>query len=276
MKDLLFIVLIVLVIMFIYRVTDNNVTRYSDKKYFEKFREKRISELKSNNKLETPKTEKIKILIITYDNRPTLSYVKLHNENLTEYAKKWDMKYKFIDKCEHNNYWCKMYMVLSELKTNKYDYVMWMDSDTYIFNMNINLSDIFNKYSSDIFIGSDNNSDYDLTNAGVFAVKNTTDGKHFLADCINSFNSKCQKANGSLKGKWAAVCYEQGIMNILIADKYFKHTTILTNDLIFNYDKCNNDVFIMHLYASSSTYRAKCFMSGNKSVNNAYKNVVDT
>lgn len=267
MKDLLFIVLIILVIMFIYKVTDNNVTIYSDKKYFEKFREQIISKLKSNNKLLIPKIAKNKILIITYDNRPTLSYIKLHNDNLTEYSKKWDIEYKFYDECENNNYWCKMYMVLEKLKSNKYDYVMWMDSDTYIFNMEISLSDIFNKYSSDIFIGSDNNPDYDLTNAGVFAVKNTNDGKHFLADCINSFNRRCKKPNGELKGQWAAICYEQGIMNILIADKYFKHTTILTNDVIFNYNRCNNNVFIMHLYASSSAYRTKCFTSKNNTIN---------
>jgi hypothetical protein len=264
MKDLLFIVLIILVIMLIYKLTDNNVPRYNDKKYFEKFKEKIISKLKSNNKLLIPKIKENKILIITYDNRPGLPYIKLHNDNLTEYSKKWNIEYKFFDKCKYNNYWCKMYMVLKELKSNKYDYVVWMDSDTYIFNMDINLSDIFNKYASDIFIGSDNNSEYDLTNAGVFAVGNTNNGKKFLVDCINSFNTKCNKPNGELHGEWAAICYEQGIMNILIADKYFKHTTILTNDLIFNYNKCNNNVFIMHLYASSSDYRMKCFTSGQK------------
>jgi hypothetical protein len=265
MKDLLFIILIILVIIFIYRATDTNVTIYNDKKYFEKFRKKRISKLKSNNKLSTPNTKKNKILIITYDNRPELSYIKIHNENLTAYCAKFNIEYRFYDKCEYNNYWCKMYMLLQELKTNKYDFVVWMDSDTYIFNTSINISDIFNKYSSDVFIGSDNNSDYDLTNAGVFAVKNTDDGKQFLADCINSFNSQCKKPNGELKGQWAATCYEQGIMNILIADKYYKHTTVLTNDIIFNYNRCNNNVFIMHLYASSAEYRTKCFNSKNNS-----------
>lgn len=264
MEDFLFIILIVFIIMFIYKVTDNTVARYNDKKYFEKFREKIISKLKSNNRLSLPVIKKNKILIITYDNRPNLPYIKLHNENLTEYCKKMGFDYKFYDKCKYNNYWCKMYLLLDELKTNAYDYVMWMDSDTYIFNMDINLSDIFNKFSSDIFIGSDNNPNYDLTNAGVFAIKNSNDGKQYLADCINSFNTKCKKSNGELKGDWAATCYEQGIMNILIADKYFNNTTVLTNDIIFNYNRCNNNVFIMHLYASSNSYRQKCFTSKNK------------
>ena len=253
--------LIVLVIFFIYRITDESVSKYNDKKYFDKFREKMISNLRLNNKLKVPNNKENKILIITYDNRTNLSYIKIHNDNLTEYCKKWGFTYKFYDNCENNTYWCKIYMVLNELNNADYDYVMWMDSDTYIFNKDINLSDIFNKYTSDIYIGSDNNPDYDLTNAGVFAIKNSTIGKNFLVDCINSFNIKCKKPNGELKGKWAATCYEQGIMNILIADKYYKNTTVLTNDIIFNYNRCNNKVFIMHLYASSSSYREKCFNS---------------
>ncbi len=261
MKDFLFIILMIFIIMFIYKLTDNNVIRYNDNKYFKKFKEIIISKLKLNNKLSVPNIKKNKILIITYDNRPNLEYIKLHNENLIQYCKNMDFDYKFYDSCKYNNYWCKIYLLLNELQTNNYDYVMWMDSDTYIFNMDINLSDIFNKYSSDIFIGSDNNPIYDLTNAGVFAIKNTNEGIQFLTDCINSLNIKCKKPNGELNGEWAATCYEQGIMNILIADKYFNNTTVLTNDIIFNYNRCNNNVFIMHLYASSNIYRQKCFTS---------------
>lgn len=264
MKELLLCVLIVLIIMLVYIVTDTSIIRYNDNKYFEKFRSKLISKLKHSNKLDIPVNKKNKILIITYDNRPNLSYIKLHNKNLYEYAIKWNYEYKFYDKCKYNNYWCKIYMVLQGLNTGLYDYVMWMDSDTFIFNQNISLSDVFNKFSSDIFIGSDNNPTYDLTNAGVFAIKNSPVGKAFLNECIDSFSIRCKKSNGELRGRWAATCYEQGIMNLLIADKYYKNTTVLTNDLIFNYNKCNNNVFIMHLYASSDKYRTKCFLSKEK------------
>lgn len=266
MDEVLFLIVIGFIIFFIYKFTNAGIDGYNDRQYFTKFRNKLISNLKLNNKLETPIIKDNKILFITYDNRPNLEYIKIHNENLTKYCKKWGFDYKFYDKCKRNNYWCKIYMLLEELNKNTYDYVIWMDSDTYIFNMNINISSVFNRFSSDIFIGSDNNPKYDLTNAGVFAIKNSEIGKQFLVDCINSFNIKCKKPNGELKGKWAAVCYEQGIMNILIADKYFNNTTILTNDLIFNYNRCNNNVFIMHLYASSNSYREKCFNSKNKMI----------
>jgi hypothetical protein len=138
-----------------------------------------------------------------------------------------------------------------------------MDSDTIIKNFNIDIGKILNKYSSDIFIGSDNNTLFDITNAGVFIIKNSDIGINFLYDCIDYVSDKCLNNDGTLKGMWAASCYEQGVMNLLIVDKYYNYTTILTNDLIFNYNVCSDEVFIMHLYASSSNYRVRCFHSNN-------------
>ena len=234
-----------------------------DFKYLQKFKTKQLIKLTSNNKINNPPTKKNHISIITFDNRPTLPYVVTHNDNITNYSKKWGYDYKFYDACSYNIYWCKIHMVLDELKTGKYDYVMWMDSDTYIFNMGINLSDILNSYSSDIFVGSDNHKSYDLINAGVFIIKNTSIGIQFLQECIDSMHVDCvsndMNSGISLKGNWAGTCYEQGVMNILIADKYYKNTTVLSNDIIYNYGKCSKDVFIMHLYGSSTDTRVKCF-----------------
>jgi hypothetical protein len=141
---------------------------------------------------------------------------------------------------------------------------MWLDSDTYIKNMNINLSKILNQYSSDIFIGSDNNKYNDLINAGVFIIKNSKIGKNFLEECISSLHYSCINSDGTLNGRWAGFCYEQGIMNLLIVDKYRKYTTILSNNLIFNNRECNDAVFIMHLHGqkTDSNYNkkiTKCF-----------------
>ena len=260
MNDIVWILIIFSIIFILYLLTSENVEIYNDYTYFNKFKNKVLTELTSNNKIFPKQMDLTKrILILTYDNRPNLSYIKIHNENMEEYAKKWGLTYKFVNKCKYNNYWCKIRMVLKELLSDKYDYVWWMDSDTYIFNMDISIQNILQSYSSDIFVGSDNNPKFDLINAGVFIISNSKIGKQFLVDCIKSFNSKCKKSNGDLKGAWAGTCYEQGIMNILIADKYYPYTTILTNNIIFNYNKCNQNVFIMHLYASSSKDRVKCF-----------------
>jgi hypothetical protein len=264
---LILIIIIVLIIVILAIPDDYQIILENDYDYFKKFSKKNILKLINNNKLEKPTVKKNKILFITYDNRYKEEYVLIHNNNIKKYVKKYNYEYKYYNKCNDNVYWCKIFMVLDALIKNKYDYVIWLDSDTVIKNFDIDIGEIFNKFSSDIFISSDNNTNYDITNAGVFAVKNSTIGKNFLSDCINYISDKCLNNDGSLKGIWAASCYEQGVMNILIIDKYSKDTTILTNDIIFNYNVCSDDVFIMHLYASSSNYRVRCFNSKNPALN---------
>lgn len=259
---ILIIIVALLVLDLIFPKKDH--VKINDKNYFEKFSQKYIiTKLINNNLKKNTTNEKYKILFITYDNRPDEKYIKLHNQNMKEYSKKYGHKYIFYNKCNENNYWCKVYMVLDALETNKYDYVIWMDSDTLIKDFDMDINKILNSYSSDILIGSDNNPKYDLINSGVFIIKNTDIGIQFLRDCINYIPEVCIRKNGSLKGEWAASCYEQGTMNILIADQYAKYTTVLKNLLIFNYNVCSDEVFIMHLYASSPNYRKHCFLSNN-------------
>ena len=259
------VVIIIIVITYsLLNIDDVEYINFKDNYYYSKFIDNNlIRKLLNNNLLDKEVNKKNKILIITYDNRHDQEYIKIHNNNIKLYIQKWNYEYKFYNTCNKNNYWCKIHMVLDALKTNEYDYVMWLDSDTVIKNFDIDIGKILNKFSSDIFIGSDNNPKFYLTNAGVFIIKNTKIGINFLNHCINYIPTACFKKDGSLHGSWAGVCYEQGIMNLLIADKYYNYTTILSNEVIFNYNVCSNEVFIMHLYASSPDYRKKCFINGN-------------
>jgi hypothetical protein len=255
---------IIYIIAEIFYIDEDTEIKIRDAEYFEKFSQKKIiSRLLNNNLIKNPVLKNNKILIITYDNRNNEKYIKMHNHNIKKYCDKWGYEYKFYNYCNDNVYWCKIYMVLNALKSGEWDYVMWMDSDTIIKDFDINLGFILNNFSSDIFIGSDNNKLYDLTNAGVFIIKNSEVGKQFLLDCGNYVSYKCLKEDGTLKGEWAASCYEQGVMNLLIAEKYSNYTTLLSNDIIFNFNRCSDNVFIMHLYASSSNNRVKCFNSKN-------------
>lgn len=276
------IVIIILVIFVIFLILSNMTLGYdyvnfnkikdmdlqifdSDVKYFNKFyKSKKMVTLINNNKLDLiVPNKKNKILFITYDNRENNEYLLIHNTNINDYVKKYGYEYKYLNQCDKNVYWCKIYLVLTELSTNKYDYVIWLDSDTFIKNFNIDIGQIFNMFSSDIFVGLDNNTNYGLVNAGIFAISNTKVGKQFLSDCVSGVNSKCFNIDGTLGGIWAASCYEQGIMNILIHDKYFSYTTVLPNDIIFNYNICSDNVFLMHLYASTPESRVSCFSSKN-------------
>lgn len=215
--------------------------------------------LKDNNKLNILKNKKNSFLFISFDNRKDIMYLDKHNENIDEYVNKYGYEYKFTDTCHHNVYWCKIRLVLEELETNKYDYVVWLDTDTAIQNINVDINDIVNKYDSDILVGDDNHRLQDLINAGVFIIKNSDNGKQFLKDCIGNVKDICFNKDGSLNGYWAASCYEQGQMNILIKNKYSKNTTVLPTNLIFNYDKCSNNTFIMHFYRSGKKNMNHCF-----------------
>ena len=85
-----------------------------------------FSLLKENNKLKIPKNTKNRFLFISFDNRKDIMYLDKHNDNINEYVNKYGYEYKFTDTCHHNVYWCKIKLVLEELETNKYDYVVWL------------------------------------------------------------------------------------------------------------------------------------------------------
>ena len=260
MKHIIPLLIILLIFMCLVFKYDNYLINYNDVNYIKTFLNNNLfNKLVNNNLKNNIINKKYNILITTFDNRIKEKYIKIHNININNYVKKWNYKYKFTQKCNYNPYWCKIYNVLEELNTNLYDYVMWMDSDTFINNNNIDIGNIINKYTSDILIASDNHSKYNIINSGVFIIKNSVIGKQFLSDCIDNIQIRCHNKNGSLKGRWAASCYEQGVMNLLIKNKYYEYTTILSNNIILNYYLCNKDVFIMHLYANTSLDRYKCF-----------------
>ena len=219
--------------------------------------------LLNNNLIDKPSNKVNKVAIVTFENRKDSEYINLHNQNVTEYCKKWNYDYLFYDKCIHNVYWCKMYYVLDALKTGKYDYVLWMDSDAIIKNPNISIDLIVNKYDSDIFVS---NSTFATFCAGVFIIKNSAVGISYIEDCIKSQPADCNiKSENKLNGFWAGMCYEQGVMNTLILDKYHKYTTSLPNYIIYN-EKitetnkvCDIDTFILHLFISENNLRTDCF-----------------
>lgn len=201
----------------------------------------------------------IKVLLLTFDNRKNLPYLKLHNEQLKLYSKKFEnITYEYVDICNKNVYWCKLYLVLERLKSNNYDYILWLDSDTIITDLDYNIKKMFVLYNSDILIGHDDGSK--ILCAGLFAIKNSSIGIKFIEECINKFEkSNCLTKNYKLKGLWAMNCYEQGTMNKLIYSKYYNNTTILPKEIFNNTYKCRKNSFILHNYGQSSVNLNNCF-----------------
>jgi hypothetical protein len=209
----------------------------------------------------------IKVLIVSFDNRSEseLKYLKFHKENIKKYCKKWkNVDYFFTNKCNENVYWCKLYLIQEKLKNSKYDYIMWMDTDAIFLKNNLSIQKLLSSYSSDIFISNDPNKksikeNNNILCAGVFIIKNSKIGKKFIDDCINEWDKiNCVKSDKKLNGVYACLCYEQGIMNKLIYEKYIDYTTILYNDIIKNTYNCDNNSFILHNFGKNND-KLKCF-----------------
>ena len=233
------------------------------------YKKMELSKLLNNNELDKFNlVNKIfKIAFVTYEDRKS-KYIDIHDENLTKYCKKWGYDYvrRYTNPTKYSPYWYKIVLVKETLNSHKnYDYVVWMDSDSVIMNGKTDISTILSRYDSDIFIGSDNIK-VDIGNAGVFYIRNTSVGRNFIDDLINSYNDDiCMKPDGKLNGKWAMSCYEQGQMNKLIHEKYSQNTTFLGNDIIFSNTKCKRDTFMMHLYGKKTDRNISCLETNDVS-----------
>lgn len=189
-----------------------------------------------NNILQPVSFKKRKILIITTEDRKD-SYIKLHDISFNNYCTKHGYHYIRSDNCpkeQATTYWCKIHKVLEYI--NDYDYVMWADSDTIITQKDY-LIDTFisEKGEPDIIIGTDNNRvNSNGFNAGLFLIKNSPIGRSFLKECITSVAeiTGCIK-DGKERGIWAGSCYEQGVMNLLIRQKYHDYTYVDTTGELF-------------------------------------------
>ena len=218
----------------------------------------------THNKNDLLKTKKYKIAFITYDDRENENFVIQHNVNMNKYCNKYGYEYIYISKYPKKLpiYWIKIFFIQDLL--NNYDYVFWLDSDTIINDFNIDIGNILNQYSSSIFIASDN-AKYDIANAGLLIVKNSEKGKEFIADCIGDYhsNSNACSHKGKLLGKWAMACYEQGVINKLILEKYYKYTTFIGINMFLCSTVCDKNAFILHYYGMKSNKRRKCFYEIN-------------
>lgn len=228
------------------------------------YRKAKLSGLLDNNKKNinelVKECPKYKIAFVTFENRDE-DYIRLHDLNVEKYCKYWG--YEYIRVTENDSgmspYWYKVLLIYNLMKTNKYDYLFWMDSDTVINNFNIDLGDdILCKYNSDIFIAPDNVK-YDIINSGLFIVRNSEIGKKFMEDWLDLYLPMCENGDGKLKGVWAMSCYEQGTQNQLIFEKYSKYTTILDQNIFNNRDKCDSSVFITHYYGKKGKHTGECF-----------------
>lgn len=225
-----------------------------------------------NNKIKGD-YQKIHVDIITLETRD-MPLTRLHNESIQSYCDKHGYTYKFYSKFESKLpiYWQKLELLRQALDTTTADYVMWLDSDTFIRKPELGLETItLQDPTKSIIMGYDWPVLFSLVlNAGVIIIKNNQIGRDYLDDCLNSFindpDCKDIKGNPALNGNWAGHCYEQGTMNRFWREKYRDHVGIAHKSLIFNGDFCDPDTFILHHF-NCKKRAAICFDKYAKELN---------
>ena len=188
--------------------------------------------------------KKRKIAIITAEDR-NYPFIQYHDLNFKKYSDIHGYSYFRLDICPKElstTYWCKIHRVKEFLDSGNYDYVMWADSDTIIQDPILH-----------------------PVNAGVFLIKNSNIGKSFMNDCLAKLKSKkgCI-INGKEQGTWTGICYEQGVMNLLIREKYKDYTFVdLKEEFVFNAGKTDEyeykNSIVIHLCGHKNDVREKFF-----------------
>jgi hypothetical protein len=207
------------------------------------------------------------IAIITMENRDSLKeLVSIHNKSVYDYSQKHGYEYYF--KSDYNSednlpvYWWKIQYMKDMLDADKWDYILWLDSDVVITRPEIPLEKLIeveeesNKtgIKSSILIGKDYpGGDNDVFCAGVFMIKNDYMGKKFIYDCLDYYkgNDKClntKTGEFTLNGIWAGDCYEQGVMNKLLKGMYSKYMYYIPESFCVNTYKPITTSVILHMF----------------------------
>lgn len=123
-----------------------------------------------------------KIAIVTFYDDACKDYAVLSDKSKQAYCDKYGYKYflhreRMSPQFDHPT-WEKPKIMLSHF--NDFDYIMWMDADAIISNMDFDVSELFGEKV--IYMSKDVNG----YNAGVFAIKVCDIGKNFLneVDCL--------------------------------------------------------------------------------------------
>lgn len=134
------------------------------------------------------------IKIITAYNHDVSNLHRLRLGKLEQYAVKHGYAleaFEIPSSFEREPSWYKISILLSELKkTDNYDYIVWVDTDTVVYNNNITLESIINP-DKFLFISKDHNN----INCGIFILKKNVIMLNFLEKVWNTTNKKFPQHN---------------------------------------------------------------------------------
>jgi hypothetical protein len=151
-------------------------------------------------------SSKIKIISAFDENMRGLS--DLSFSSVEKFCKKQgvDCERFLIENFERPAPWFKILLLINQLKDNNYDYIMWIDADACINNLDFDITNILQDHKS-FYISRDFNN----FNSGVFIVKNTP----FITDLLHKIYSMSQYINHIWWEQAAFIdLYEQNYMSL--------------------------------------------------------------
>lgn len=179
-----------------------------------------------------------KVAIVCYDNRlekpnnKSYSDIMKLKERNEAYARMHNYDFIFFSKYPGDQdcmppYWLKVQIVADVLKSGKYDYVMWIDSDAYVVDTHVRIERLFEVFGrkNDFFaFGMDFAPFFADFNAGVWIVKHTPLACQFLEKWLSKYPpTRWYKKAGQwkCKGVWGGQYFEQGSGSTLLRDEAY-------------------------------------------------------
>jgi hypothetical protein len=234
------IVLIILILAIVFR---------EDIRYFidvnsEKFNNVHVDINKSNFNSK-------KIIIYSADNRND-KYIKLHKQGWENYSKIHGYTFIFEDPCsEVPVYYCKFKKILQLMEKYKFDYFIWVDSDSIpnkVFK-NFNLESMIQQVGEDTDVITTYYILKDLFKALVgsfYVFKNSNNARLVLQKCLDYIDHSKWESRFKAKTLYGGKQFEEAAMFYVLKQNPQVIHKRITGKFITNGYQCTDDFFIIH------------------------------
>ena len=212
--------------------------------------------------------------LVQYDDRDKIEYGPLILKN-KEYCEKYNITYIFLKKGyeSYPPWWRKVFIIRDLL--NHYKSIIWVDTDACIIGKQ-HFDTLFSEDKH--FIMSPNPPLFRITLfvhlaasfcAGVWAVKNTSQGKAILDHWCDQYNPNQWKYDGKTwigDGTYGGHSYEQGSFQISLLNSYYSKWIERKNHWVLNYLPLPpyfyipNDTFAVHFWKNNYLFVKDFFL----------------
>jgi hypothetical protein len=188
--------------------------------------------------------------IVQYDDRPVCERDSAGIERNREYSKRHGYDHIFLKEghADLPPYWRKVKAVNDAIVSDKYRGVLWLDTDAYIHNNDIELGSLLED-GRDIYIANDTTNN--KFNAGVWLVRNTDVGKKIMTTWLSKYNPSAWKKKEDGKwttdSRWSGIDYEQGAFEEGVMPHFSANIKQMERDYFNSLDK-GAGTFIVHEY----------------------------